>query len=334
MSLSIIKPGLQDTFQDKGRYGYGSRGINEGGAMDQYAAATANMLVGNESCEAVLEIHFPGPHILFEQNTLISITGADFTPTLNDHPLPLWQPIIIRKNTVLHFPALAHGARCYLAVHGGFEIDKWLDSYSTHLKAGAGGFHGKSLQKGDILHCRESTIYFAGLMKEGKDFMPLNWRAVAGKVYQYPHEIFFVPGNEWNKLTDASREAFTQSNFIIHPSSDRMGYQIKGEELQLKEPVELVSTGVSFGTVQLLPNNQLVILMADHQTTGGYPRLAHIISAHLPKLAQLRPSDSFRFTEVGISKAEELLFSQMQDMAIVKRACFDHLNELVCRQLT
>jgi len=332
MSLSIMRPGLQDTIQDMGRYGYGSRGINEGGAMDRYAAAAANMLVGNENGEAVLEIHFPGPHILFEQNTLISITGADFTPTLNDHALPMWQPIIIRKNTILHFPSLAHGARCYLAVHGGFDIDKWLNSYSTHLKAGAGGFHGRPIQKGDILHCRESTFYFAGMMKEGKDYLPLHWRAAYNKPYQLPHEISFVPGNEWDFLTDASKEAFTQSNFIIHPSSDRMGYQIKGEELQLKEHVELISTGVSFGTVQLLPNSQLVILMADHQTTGGYPRLGHIISAHLPKLAQLRPSDSFRFTAVDVATAESLLFSQVQEQAIIKRACMDHLNELICAQ--
>src|SRR5215831_16631775 len=135
MSISIIKPGLLDTVQDMGRFGYGNWGINPTGVMDQYAAKLANMLVGNESTEAVIEIHFPGAQILFEQNALISLTGANFSPTLNDEPLPLWQPIVVRKNTVLHFPKLQSGARCYLAIHGGFNLPQWLGSYSTNIKA-------------------------------------------------------------------------------------------------------------------------------------------------------------------------------------------------------
>ncbi|HXB92095.1 MAG TPA: KipI antagonist, partial [Puia sp.] len=131
MAFSIIKPGLLDTIQDMGRNGFGSWGINPGGAMDGYAAQVANLLVGNDRHEAVMEIHFPGPQILFEQNTLISITGADFSPTINDQVIPRWQPIVVRKNTVLHFPSLVQGNRCYVSVHGGYCMKKWLNSYST-----------------------------------------------------------------------------------------------------------------------------------------------------------------------------------------------------------
>ena len=332
MSISIIKAGLLGTIQDMGRYGYGSLGINCGGAMDRYAAQVANMLVGNDVHEAVMELHFPGPQILFEQNALISITGADFTPTLNDEPLPLWQPLLIRKNTILHFPRHAHGARCYIAIHGGFCIEPWLNSYSTNLKAGTGGFHGRKFEKGDELAARESTIYFAGLMKEGKDVLPLHWRADYANAYEYPNEIFFIEGNEFSQLTETSAASFPVSNFIIHPFSDRMGYQVKGPELLMKEKVELVSASVSFGTIQLMPDKELVILMADHQTTGGYPRIGHVISAHLPKLAQLRPSDSIQFKKVSIEKAEALLFAQQKELAILKTACSEQLNNLVCRK--
>jgi len=312
MSISIIKPGLLGTIQDPGRYGYGSLGINCGGAMDRYAARVANMLVGNQSHEAVMEIHFPGPQLLFEQNALISITGADFTPTLNDEPLPLWQPLIVRKNTILHFPKLEWGARCYIAIHGGFCIEEWLGSYSTNLKAGAGGYKGRRFEKGDELLAKENTIYFAGMMKAGRDVAVLNWRADVANAYLYPHEILFIEGNEFGNLTAASANDFLQNNFIIHPFSDRMGYRLKGPEMQFQNRTELVSTGVSFGTIQLLPDGELIILMADHQTTGGYPRLGHVITAHLPKLAQLRPSDCVQFKQTTIDKDEKLLFGQQK----------------------
>jgi len=330
MSLSIIKPGLLDTLQDLGRNGYGSWGINPGGAMDRYAAQVANLLVGNCEHEAVIEIHFPGPQILFEQNTLIAITGADFSATVNDEEIPRWQPVVVRKNTVLQFSSLVEGARCYLSVHGGYCGEKWLNSYSTNLKAAIGGWHGQQLRKGDELPFKENTIYFAGLLKEESNFEVLPWRVNTEKVYRWPHEIGFIPGREWESLSHASQENFTQNNFLIHPSSDRMGYQLKGISLAMDKPVELVSSAVSFGTVQLLPNGQLIVLMADHQTTGGYPRIAHVISAHLPKLAQLRPCDTIQFKRVDTAAAESLLKTQQKELHILQRACMDHLNELVC----
>jgi antagonist of KipI len=331
MSFTVIKPGLLDTVQDMGRFGYAGMGVNSGGVMDSFAAQVANMLVGNDVTEPVIEIHFPGPQLLFEQNTLISICGADFTAMVNDEELTLWQPQIIRRNNILHFSRKKSGARCYIAVHGGLVADTWLGSCSTHLKAGVGGYKGRKLEKGDELNFNESTIYFPSLMKERKDIVSLHWIADPKKVYTKPHEITFIRGNEWNGLTTNSQHDFLQNNFIIHPFSDRMGYQLKGIELRLQQPIQLVSSGVSFGTVQLLPNGQLVILMADHQTTGGYPRIAHVITTDLPKLAQLSPSDGIHFKETTIEAAEKELCSFRRDMAILQRACNDHLNELLCK---
>jgi antagonist of KipI len=131
-------------------------------------------------------------------------------------------------------------------------------------------------------------------------------------------------------LSSASRKNFLESDFLLLPSSDRMGYQLKGTPLALDQPVELVSSAVACGTVQLLPNGQLIVLMADHQTTGGYPRIAHVISAHLAKLAQLRPSETVQFRQMDLAAAEKMLIARQKELHILQRSCMDHLNELVC----
>jgi len=330
MSLSIIKAGLLDTIQDTGRNGYGNWGINPGGAMDKYAAQVANMLVGNCCTAPLLEIHFPGPQILFEQNALIAITGADFEPMLNDEHIPLWQPVVTRKNTLLHFPKLNKGSTCYLSIHGGFCAEKWLNSYSTNLKAGAGGSNGQPLKKGDELNLKESTIYFAGLLRENKNLRVLPWHADVRSVYDDLSEILVIPGHEWPLLSEDSKKDFLDKEFSIHPSSDRMGFQLKGAELCMCRKIELLSSPVSFGTIQLLPDGQMIVLMADHQTTGGYPRVGHVISAHLPRLAQLRPGDPVKFKFTDIETAEKLLNMHDHQLKILQRACSNRLNELVC----
>jgi antagonist of KipI len=330
MAISIVKAGMLDTIQDQGRFHYGHMGVNPGGCMDSFASQVANMLVGNCCTESVIEMHYPAPQILFEQNALIAVTGADFTPTLDDQPIPLWQPIVLRKNTVLHFPKLKKGARCYLSIHGGFHIEKWLDSYSTNLKAGAGGLYGRALKKGDTLSPNESSVYFAAWLKENKNLRVLPWRAEYENVYQFPNEIFITQGNEWNHLTSAAQAILQESTFIIHPSSDRMGYIIKGGEVEMDNHFELVSSAVCFGTIQLLPSGQLVVLMADHQTTGGYPRIAHVISAHLPKLAQLQTSEPMQFTLTDLPTAESLISERNKQIQILQRACKDHLNSMAC----
>lgn len=330
MSILVLKSGLLDTIQDNGRYGYSHWGINPGGSMDRYAAQLANLLVGNAPGDAVLEMHFPGPQLLFEQTALISICGADFMPMLDDQPLPNWQPFVVRRNTALYFDKKISGSRVYLALHGGIDVPPWLGSCSTHLKAAAGGFEGRKLEKLDRLFQGESRLYFPAWLDSEKAFTPLHWRAAIHNVYSHPNEIFFTPGPEWNQLTAESQDDFQSGNYLIHPSSDRMGYLLKGQPLIGECPGELLSSGVNFGCIQLLPSGQLVVLMADHQTTGGYPRIGQVIAAHLPKLAQLGPSDPIHFTPVSLEKAESLYLQQQKELRITERACFERLKQLVC----
>lgn len=311
MSLEIIKPGLLDTIQDKGRYGYQHLGINPTGAMDCYAAQLANALLGKDLTAPVIEMHFPSCEILFKKETVICITGANFSPVINKtRRIATNQPVAVNKNTVLRFEKKMMGARCYLSVLHDFDLDRWLNSYSTNLVSAAGGFKGRSLKKGDILNWRNDNEI--NYLTEGKDIAILSWgRTVAA---QSTGGIRFVKGNEWDWLTKDSMRMFNDDSYTILHNSNRMGYRLKGNALKVKEEKQLISSGVTFGTIQLLPDGQLIVLMADHQTTGGYPRIGHVISADLPILAQCNPGDDIRFSVIDHAIAENLFIEQQRDL--------------------
>ena len=330
MPLQIIKPGLLDVIQDHGRFGFSKYGINPGGVMDRFAAKMANTLVGNSAEKAVLEVHFPGPQALLTEDALISITGADFAVTINDDEIPLWHPVIVRKNTVLQFHTLKKGARAYLAVHAGFYVEKWLESFSTNIKAAAGGWKGRKLEKGDELPFGFHEVNFAAHLKTDKPFRVLPWSPDIQDVYYPEREVSFIAGKEWNLLQEASSIALEEQPFNITSHSDRMGYRLSGSPLLLKEPVECISDPVSFGTMQLLPDGQLIVLMADHQTTGGYPKIGHVISADLPKLAQLSAGDAIRFKQVDLHTAASLYLHQQKESENLHALCMDHLKNLLC----
>ncbi|HYF30175.1 MAG TPA: biotin-dependent carboxyltransferase family protein [Chitinophagaceae bacterium] len=331
MSITIFKAGILDSLQDGGRYGYAAQGINPGGVMDSFAADTANFLVGNSNHEAVLELHFPASQLFFKEDALIAVCGADLTPTVNNEAIPMWQPVMVKRNTLLQFLKWNWGARVYVAVQGGFKVQQWLNSYSTNLKAAAGGHSGRMLAKGDVLPLRNTSEIIAKTIPADKDHLALPWGVLDKRIYDQPEQILILPGPEWMLLDNASKVALTTAAFTIDQRSDRMGSLLNGPSLQLQEPMEMVSSGVDFGTIQLLPEGRLMILMADHQTTGGYPRIGSVITAHLPKLAQLLPGSSICFNLTDIAAAEQMLFSQMRDNSIIERSCRDHLTELYAR---
>jgi antagonist of KipI len=307
MSLKILKAGLLDTIQDKGRYGYQHLGVNPGGAMDLTAMQTANLLVGNEMNESTLELFYPAAEILFEKNAFITVAGGNFSPTINGDGIKMGRPVMVTKNSVIQFPKKKKGQCCYLAVHGGFKIPSWLNSCSTNLKANAGGYAGRKLKKEDRI---EFNIDFKNELLSNSDMIKLPWRAAPLPDMSHEKEVFIIPGNEFDDLPDESKKAFINKEFKVAILSDRMGYRLEGENLITTARQELVSTAMNFGTIQLLPNGQLIILMADSQTTGGYPRIAHVISAHLSKISQKQPGDMIRFTIVDQSKAEDLRRNQ------------------------
>jgi antagonist of KipI len=322
MSLKNIKAGFADSIQDIGRYGYQHLGINASGAMDKYAAQIANVLAGNPLHTAVIEIHFPASVFLFTKPAIIAISGANFSPAINGEAAPILHPIIVNKNDVLQFQQPVTGARCYLAVGGGILCDEWLNSCSTHLKIKAGGYQGRYLQKEDELFFKSNTDSTA--IEKGYKVLP--WKADVPSDYK-DDKIFILPGNEWNRLTEVSKKIAEDKEFTITPQSDRMGYKLSGAALTQTTYEELVSSAVSFGTIQLLPDGNLIILMADHQTTGGYPRIAHVISAHHSKLAQAAIGSTLRFQLTDQATAETLFLQQQQQLVQLQNACLLKLKE-------
>jgi antagonist of KipI len=325
MSLQIIKSGILDTIQDCGRYGFQHLGINPGGAMDLFSAQLSNSLLGKNLDSPVIEIHFPASQILFEKETIICITGANFSPEINHQKIPIVQPVVINKKSVLQFKNTEAGARCYLSVLHEIALDKWLNSYSTNLKAAAGGWHGRSLQKGDALNFK--NIINCEHLVTNKDFSLLQWRANLKN--KNATEIRFIPGNEWDWLSEDAKNIFQEGNYQVSNNSDRMGYRLRGKELKLKENKQLVSSAVTFGTIQLLPDGQLIVLMADHQTTGGYPRPGHVISVDLPLLAQKKPGDKIIFCVVEKHIAEQELIEQQKYLQQLQTACKFKIENLL-----
>ena len=317
MSLRIIRPGILDTIQDTGRYGYQHLGIHPGGSMDRFSARLANALLGKLPDGPVIEIHFPAPKIRFETPTVIALSGADFSPLINGDPVPMHHPIALESESVLQFSHMEQGARCYLSVLHDFKLEKWMGSYSTNLKAGAGGYQGHPLRKDDRIEFTGN--YNISHLLQGKNCHVLPWKA--NDIVDTRNEIECLMGSEWNWLTREAQQDFLQNWYLISNDADRMGYRLNGAPLAMNREEQLVSSAVTFGTIQLLPDGQLIILMADHATTGGYPRIASVISAHLPILAQKKPNSSIRFKMVDLSTAEKKVFEQKKYLQQLQNAC-------------
>lgn len=312
MSIRIIKSGLLDTVQDQGRYGYQHLGINPNGAMDTVAMRMANALVGNDAGEAVLEMHWPAPVIQFEEDTCFAISGALVAAQINKaFDIPVNKTIFAKAGSRLSFEKKQKGARFYLAIQGGFQLTPWLHSNSTQMQVLYGG---ALLKTGDILSVKKNHV------SPFNETKTANWHIQSPIDFSDKH-IHFTIGKEWSLLNDTLQQLFLESDYQINNNSNRMGYRLNGTTILLPEKVELVSTAVTRGTIQLLPNGQPLVLMADHQTTGGYPRIGHVISADIPKLAQLEPGGNIRFKEISIPEAHSRLHALNLHLKQMEIAC-------------
>jgi antagonist of KipI len=313
MSIQILKSGILTTVQDLGRNNFRRLGINPNGVMDTTAARLVNVLLGNRENEAVLEMHYPAAEILFEKDAFFALGGADFSAKLDDKSIENWRLHFAAKKSVLRFSEKKLGNRAYLSIKGGFEIERWLASASTNLKAKIGGFDGRSLQKGDRINVnskfkiQNSRLNF----KISNSLIPFYSRFPTVRV---------TACAEFDLLRTSSHEAFLKENFVISQNSDRMGFRLQGKPIHLAEKAEILSSAVDFGTIQLLPDGQMIILMADHQTSGGYPRIANVIPTDLPLLAQLGAGNKVAFHLISIAEAENLLIEFEKNLNLLKIA--------------
>lgn len=325
MSIKVLQAGFLATIQDLGRYGLQKYGVIVGGAMDIFAVRMANILVGNKENEGTIEITMFGTKLLFNEAHLIAITGGCLQPTIDDKPVLMWRPILVKKGQVLQFNGIKSGARAYIAFAGGLNVPKVMNSKSTYIPAKLGGFKGRQLQKGDILTCGEisnQAKYFVSQLEAMK--IPFSWSVNHASFYtcRKPQSIRIIQGAEFEKFNDKSQQAFVETLYTLTVHADRMGYQLKGAKLQLKEKFELLSEGVTYGTIQVPSNGQPIILMADRQTTGGYPKIGQVISVDLPRLAQLQPNQQIKFEVVSIDEAENLLMQQEKDIYELKMGIY------------
>ncbi|MBX0333040.1 biotin-dependent carboxyltransferase family protein [Pontibacter sp. HSC-14F20] len=328
MGLEILKPGMLTTLQDKGRYGYQKEGIITSGAMDTFACRVANMLAGNAEDEAVLEITLIGPTIRFTEDQLIALTGADLSPELNGEQVAMWRPLLVKKGSVLSFGAPVSGCRAYLAVSGGFTIPKLMGSYATYLQAGIGGYQGRALQAGDLIACHSPTPAGIALFPQATDatdvpdYIAASWTPDPQFYPDYTPNptLRVIKGPEYELFSGNSQEQIWSERFQVSAQSDRMGYRLQGASLYLCEEAELISTAVTFGTVQVPPHGNPIVLMADHQTTGGYPRILQVVRVDLPILAQVAPGQTIEFEEVSLEEAQQLYIRREQNLTQLARA--------------
>jgi antagonist of KipI len=334
MSVSVLKPGMLSTLQDRGRYGYQHFGVPVSGAMDFFSHRIANILAGNETDEATLEITLRGPRLRFDDDALIALCGADLSPAIDGVPAPEGKALHVRAGAVLDFGTSQAGCRAYLAIHGGFDVPLVMASRSTYVTARIGGLEGRALRHGDILPVgKPDALPYPGLAQElarsSRSFSAPKWAVNQHieKLGRTPQVVRILAGRHWDIFPAAAREALVSGEFRMAADSNRMGCRLEGPAIAANASLEILSEAVTFGTIQIPPSGQPIVLMADRQTVGGYPKIAEVAGVDLHLLAQLRPGDRVRFEQVSLAQAQALLLKREQEIITIREAVEKHLNE-------
>ncbi len=321
MSITVRLPGLQTTVQDLGRLAWQQLGVTVGGAMDQQAHRLANLLVGNAVDAAALECAMGNLALHFHAAALVALTGRDIEASLDGASVPAWRALRVPAGALL---TLHRGCRTTIAIGGGIDVPIVLEARSTVLRAGFGGYAGRALQKHDVIALGAASIttqrIIASLDARGRAYADWATSLSVRPRYGGTPTVRFITGPEHALLTDASRGALHADTFRLAPESDRMGFRLGGPPLSLTVTRDMLSSGVTAGTIQLPPGGAPIILMADRQTTGGYPRLGEVIAVDLPLVAQLQPGESLRFAAVTLDEAHALYRAREHDLALATRA--------------
>ena len=294
--FDVISPGLMSTLQDAGRFGYEDRGVPPSGVMDTLSFSLANALVANAPGSGVIEFTLTGPTLRLggDQTRCIAVTG-DAEVMLNAAPLSVYQSHFIHPGDTLTIKRLRSGARGYLAIAGGFDVQPQLGSVSTLMRARLGGFHGRIMQKNDRLPlCRALHNSVAGIRAD----------SLFPQREKRPFRVVWGPQDTY--FDDAARHQFQSQHYHLSPQCDRMGYRLQGEPLQHLRGFNIISDAISHGSIQIPGDGLPIVAMNDRQTTGGYPKIATVIRADLARLGQLKPGDKIQFEAVSVEKAESI----------------------------
>jgi biotin-dependent carboxylase-like uncharacterized protein len=303
--IQVQAPGLLTTVQDLGREGFGPLGVSPSGAADPISLRLGNRLVGNPQGAAALEMTLLGGTFSFPHGAVIALTGSDFGAILDGMPLDPSIAVDIRPGQTLRLGSTRSGARCYLCIQGGIVVKPFLCSASTHLLSGLGGYEGRALRKGDVLHI-------------GPKIAPFRKRIIVARAWERlsPRKVLRVtPGPQSDSFPESSLQAFYKATYRVAEDSNRMGLRLEGQPVAQGSGAEMITEGVSIGAVQITAGGLPIILFVEQQTTGGYAKIANVISADLHSLGQLRPRDEIHFEQADWEAARTLLREQEQLLA-------------------
>jgi antagonist of KipI len=296
--FQVLKPGFFTTVQDLGRFDYLRYGIPICGAMDSFSFIVANLLVGNHSNDAGLEMTLIGPELQALSEAQIAITGGTISPRINERDVPMWQTLSIQEDDVLSFGKMESGCRAYLSVRGGVNTPLVLGSRSTYVRGGFGGIDGRQVKSGDVVEGFGASPLMTEYVMPG-EFVPQFMRNVKVRV---------ILGPQADMFTEMGMETFLSSAYKVTLEADRMGYRLDGPEIEHKTRADIVSDALLPGSVQVPKNGKPIVIMRDAQTTGGYAKIAIVITTDVSVLGQARPNDIVEFVKVTMHQAQEKLF--------------------------
>ncbi|WP_027624204.1 biotin-dependent carboxyltransferase family protein [Clostridium lundense] len=314
--IRVITPGLLTTIQDKGRIGYQQFGMPVAGAMDEYSLRLGNILLQNREYEAALEVTMIGPELQFNIDTVIAITGGNLQPKINDIEVGMWRTLKINKGDKLSFGKVKEGIRSYICFYGELNITEVMGSKSTYAKAGIGGVNGRALKIGDKLN----------LIKKEENFdYILNKKIKECYIPKFTgnYDIRVILGPQKENFTEKGINTFLSSNYEVTDECDRMGYRLSGDKIEHKEGADIISDGIALGSVQVPGHGMPIIMMADRQTTGGYTKIATVISSDISILAQAKPGDKINFNKVSVKEAHNILKEYEYKIVQIKNSIED-----------
>jgi antagonist of KipI len=315
--IEVLEPGLFTTVQDLGREGFGPLGVSASGAADSISLRLGNRFVGNVDGAAALEMTLLGGTFVFPEGALLALAGSDFGATLDGKAVEMWTAFEAKPGHVLRMGPTRSGARCYLCVQGGIQVNVFLDSASTHILSGLGGHEGRALRKGDVLTIGSANV--DGQTRAGKNACSTGSAGMVGKrrltaqalKELQPRKVLRVtPGPQSDWFSETAQKIFYESTYRVAEESNRMGIRLLGPAMPTASSGEMISEGVALGAVQVPEGGLPIILFVEQQTTGGYPKIANVISADFHSLGQLRPRDEIRFEKVEPDMAQALLKEQ------------------------
>lgn len=312
MGIVFLNGGLNTTIQDLGRNGHQKSGFHVCGAMDQRAMKLANMLLDNDEKEAVLEFILMGPKLQFTSDTFVAITGGNFAPALNGQPVPMYQAVAVKKDDILEFKFATDGNWGYVAFAGGLDIPMEMGSRSTDVKCGIGGYQGRKMAVNDQIEFRSKCTYLSSFQHRKLEAPDYSADVTEIRVVMGPQDDYF---------TQQGIHTFLSSEYMLTSQSDRMGYRLEGDYIEHNEKgSDIISDGIALGSIQVPAHGKPIIMLADRQTTGGYTKIATVVSSDIPKLVQCKFNKKVKFTAISVEEAQKLYLAELDEYESIRKA--------------